>query len=103
VHGPPPPLPSLDPPAEVRTADEVLGEAKNDVVRWVDHHQHELEQAGEVARKFKDAAEEWVKGEPERRKYAEELTEATRRPPGAGLPDPDSRETRRRSRIQRHR
>jgi len=100
VHGPPPPPPNLDPPdlpRVVRTVEEVLG---NDAPHWMAHHERLVHDARATLDDFGEALAEDV---TERRKIEEELTEATRRPPGAGQPGPGSREARRRPRAQRHR
>jgi hypothetical protein len=95
MYGPPPPLPNLDPPPEIRPAEpEVLERMQ---------HGELVDRAVEAARKFQDLAGE-LAADKQHREQEKARNEAVNRPLGeADQPNRGERETRRRSRPERRR
>jgi|SRR5215831_9278689 len=98
MQGPPPPPPNLEPPAVIETA-------KEDVLHRLHHKemQHELDQAADVAHKIYELEDALVE-DKERRDQEKAREDAVTWSPGkADQQHRDERETRRRSRAERHR
>jgi len=100
MQGPPPPLPNLEPiAAEVRTAEE-------DALHWLHHKQvqRDLHQAADVADKFYEAVKALEEDQEHQREQRKAQDEAVKWSPAkAEQQHRDERETRRRSRAERHR
>jgi hypothetical protein len=94
MQGPPPPLPNLEPPAEIRPAEP-------DVLHRL--HHSELEQAADVAHKFYELEDALVEDKQRRDQEKAQDHAVTWSPGKADQQDRDARETRRRSRAERNR